>query len=298
MGGIVLRTLRLSIVLLVLGLAACSSGGAGSGSLVVVDDAGDTLRLATPARRIVSLIPASTELLFAVGAGDAVVGRTHWCDFPARALEVTDVGDGIGPNLEAVVARKPDLVVLYLAGNNADAATRLRALGIAVVQLRTDGLASVPRHARLLGTLTGRAGTADSVVTAFTYGLDSATVAVDSARRPSVLILAWDQPPMAIGAGSYLDELVHRAGGENLFHDLPQASAPVSLEAIAERDPRLVLTMGVDAPAFAARPEWQVVAAVRAKRFVRIHGSQFDRPGPRTPSAIRELAAALATAPR
>ena len=297
MGGIILRTSRL-FILLALVLSACAPQGEGSGPLVVVDDAGDTLRLATPAQRVVSLIPASTELLFAVGAGTQVVGRTHWCDYPAAAQLVTDVGDGIGPNLEAVVAQRPDLVVLYLAGNNTDAATRLRTLGIAVVQLRTDGLASVPRHARLLGTLTGHTAAADSVSAAFALGLDSATVAVDSAERPSVLILAWDQPPMAIGAGSYLDELVHRAGGTNLFHDLPQASAPVSLEAITARDPRLILTMGVDAPAFATRPEWQVIPAVRAKRFVRIHGTEFDRPGPRTPLAIRELAAALAAAPR
>jgi iron complex transport system substrate-binding protein len=298
MGGIMLGTPRRLFLLLALGLAACTTRGGGAGPIVVVDDAGDTLRLAAPARRIVSLIPASTELLFAVGAGAQVVGRTHWCDYPAAALRVTDVGDGIGPNLEAVVAQEPDLVLLYLAGSNAAAAARLRALGIAVVQLRTDALASVPGHTRLLGTLTGHPATADSVVTAFELGLDSATVTVDSASRPSVLILAWDQPPMAIGAGSYLDELVHRAGGSNLFHDLPQASAPVSLEAIAERDPRTVLTMGVEAPAFAARPEWQVVPAVREKRFLRIHGTQFDRPGPRTPTAIRELAALLAAAPR
>jgi len=292
-----MRTPRL-LLFLTLGLAACTSRGGDAGPIVVVDDAGDTLRLAHPAQRIVSLIPASTELLFALGAGDQVVGRTHWCDFPAAAQHVTDVGDGIGPNLEAVVAQKPDLVVLYLAGTNAEAAEQLRALGVAVVQLRTDALASVPGHARLLGTVTGHTATADTVIAAFERGIDSATVVVEGATRPSVLILAWDQPPMAIGAGSYLDELVYRAGGTNLFHDLPQASAPVSLEAITARDPWLILTMGLDAPAFAGRAEWKVIPAVREKRFVRIHGTEFDRPGPRTPMAIKELAAALAGAPR
>ncbi|HVX87768.1 MAG TPA: helical backbone metal receptor, partial [Gemmatimonadales bacterium] len=122
-------TLLPALLLGVAALGGCVPGKFGEGSIVVIDDARDTVRLERPATRIVSLIPASTELLFAIGAGPQVVGRTRWCDYPAAAQAVTDVGDGIGPNLEAVTAQHPDLVVLYLAGSNAEAATRLRAMG-------------------------------------------------------------------------------------------------------------------------------------------------------------------------
>jgi len=280
--------------------AACLPAGERRGSIVVVDDARDTVRLEHPAQRIVSIIPASTELLFAIGAGPQLVGRSQWDDYPAEAAAVTPVGDGIGPNLEAILAQRPDLVVIYLTGSNREAVERLRALGIAVVQLRTDLLESVPDHARILGELTGRRATADSVIDVFETSLAAATISSHPGGRGpalrSVLILTWDQPPITVGRGSFLDELVTRAGGTNIFHDLPQPSAPVSLEAVAERDPDLILTSAETGPAFARRPEWQVVRAVRERRFVKVRGSEFDRPGPRSPAAIRALTAALLAA--
>ncbi|HET7042401.1 MAG TPA: helical backbone metal receptor, partial [Gemmatimonadales bacterium] len=220
-----------------------------------------------------------------------------WDDYPAAAAAVPSVGNGIQPNIEAIVAHHPDLVVLYLSGSNAEVAARLRELGIPVVQLRTDLLESVADHARLLGDLTGTRTTADSVAEAFVTNLAAATVPISEvatrAERPSILILAAVDPPITIGAGSFLDELVSRAGAVNVFHDLPQPSAPVSLEAIQQRDPDLILTTGARDPAIAGRPEWRVVRAVRQRRFVRIDGSEFDRPGPRSPQAIRDLRAAL-----
>jgi ABC-type Fe3+-hydroxamate transport system substrate-binding protein len=265
---------------------------AGGTTLVVVDDAGDTVRLAAPATRVVSLIPATTELLFALGAGDRLVGRTHWCDYPAAAAAVPDLGDGMNPNLEAVVGARPDLVVLYLSGQNGGAAARLRSLGIPAIQVRSDLLSDVPRLARLLGVLVGRQASADSLGRSFTAALDAATV------RPhtdplSVFILVWDDPPMTVGQGSYLSELIERAGGRNVYADLPTSSGQISVESAADRDPDVILTLSETIPAFALRPEWQVVAAVREQRFVRISGSEFSRPGPRSPAAIRELGTAL-----
>ena len=116
----------------------------------VSDDVGRTIALAAPARRIVSLVPATTELLFAIGAGDAVVGRTQWCDYPEAALAVPSVGDGIGPNLELVVGRRPDLVLLYASADRR-AAEQFARLGIPAMALSTNQLADVPRLARLLG---------------------------------------------------------------------------------------------------------------------------------------------------
>ena len=284
--------LSFTSILLVVMAAACRSTTPREGRLTVVDDAGDTVSLAAPARRVVSLIPATTELLFALGAGAAVVGRTAYCDFPPAARSVPDLGDGIKPNLEAVIASRPDLVILYNSGQNAAVTGRLRDLGIATIRLNTDALSSVPRVARLLGRLTARGAAADSLTTVFDTALASATQPA-AATRPKVLLLVWEQPPMTIGRGSFLNELLERSGGENLFADVAGTDGVVSIEAVAARDPDLIFTTAEGPSAFATRPEWQAVAAVREKRFLHVTGSEFNRPSPRSPMAIRQLTAKL-----
>jgi iron complex transport system substrate-binding protein len=288
------RALQIS-TLLATGLAATAcdgSAGTARGRIKVVDDAGDTLRLEAPARRVVSLIPASTELLFAIGAGSSLVGRTSYCDYPAAAKAVPDLGDGIKPSIEAVLAQRPDLVVLYNSGQNAAVAGRLRELGIPTVRLNTDALSSVDRVARILGTLTDHEPGADSVAAVFDTALAAATRPTNG-HRPKILLLVWEQPPMTIGRGSFLHELVERAGGRNLFADVTASSGVVSIEAVAARDPDLIFTTAEGPAAFATRPEWQVVPAIRKHRFLRVTGSEFNRPSPRAPDAIRELTARM-----
>jgi ABC-type Fe3+-hydroxamate transport system substrate-binding protein len=254
----------------------------------VVDDAGDTVAVQVPAQRIASLIPASTELMFAIGAGDRLVGRTAWCDYPAEAKRVENLGDGIKPSVEAILARRPDLVILYNSAQHAAVADRLRTLDVPTLRLRTDALSDVGRLARLFGRLTGHGREADSVSAVFDTALASAGQA-EPKHRPKVLLLVWEQPPMTIGRGSFLSELVERAGGQNLFGDVPASSGNVSIEAIAVRDPDLILTTGAGPAAFATRPEWQVIPAVRERRFLHVTGSEFNRPSPRAPAAIRQL---------
>ena len=283
------------LALLAAACAPAPSGAAAAGR--IVDDAGDTVRLRGPVHRIVSLVPATTELLFAIGAGSSVVGRTAWCDYPAAARLVPSMGDGISPNLEAIVAARPDLVVLYQSAQNAEAARRLRALGIPALRLRTDRLADVPRLARLVGRLTAHERVADSVVVAFERGMVAATVPA-AGHRPTIFLLVWDQPPATVGRGSFLTELMRRAGGVNLFDDLAPSSAPVSIEAVAARDPDVILLLGDASPAFASRPEWQSVRAVRTGRFIQARGSEFSWPSPRAPDAIRTLGEQLTRATR
>jgi len=287
-----LRITRRASLALLLALTACRPAARVAGTIQVVDDAGDTVAVAAPVHRIVSLIPATTELLFAIGAGPAVIGRTEWCDYPPAAAAVPNLGDGIAPNVEAVLASRPDLVLLYNSTQNAAIAGRLRALGISGLRLNTDKLADVGRVGRLLGRLTDHVAAADSLATTFDTALASAT-ARPAGPRPKVLLLVWEQPPMTIGRGSFLNELVERAGGVNLFEDVTSSAGTVSIEAVASRDPDLILTTTAGPVGFAERPEWKAVRAVRERRFLPVTGSEFNRPSPRAPAAIRELAARL-----
>lgn len=283
--------------LLLAALAACGPGSTGhpSGALVAVDDAGDTVRLVQPARRIVSLSPATTELIFAIRAGDRLVGRTRWCDYPAEAKAVPDVGDGIPPNIESVLAQRPDLVLLYRSPQNIDAAQRFRAAGSAVLQLDFNHLADVGRLARLIGPLVGHAREGDSLAAEMSRQISGMETSVDS-TRPSVLILAWDQPPMAIGAGSFQSEILSLAGGRNAFDDVTAPSATVSIEAIAARNPALILVSDTGMPGIVRRTEWNVIPAVRERRFVHLTNPAFGRPSPRAPQLVLELRKLLAEA--
>src|SRR4029077_12009779 len=176
------------------------------GGIAVTDDAGRRVTLAAPARRIVSLLPSFTEILFAIGAGDRVVGRTTWCDYPPAALAVPSVGDGMPPSVEAVAARRPDLVVLYRSGPNVTAAEQLERLGIRTVLFDLNRLEDLGPAARRLGALTGRSAAGDSLA----RGMDSVTSHRTLSPTPSsksLVFLVWDNPPIVIGAGSYLDQL-------------------------------------------------------------------------------------------
>jgi ABC-type Fe3+-hydroxamate transport system substrate-binding protein len=183
--------------------------------------------------------------------------------------------------------------VFYQSGMNDPAIAQLERLGITTASVQLDGLADLARAARLLGRLTGDSARTDTLVRIFEGELAavSTTPAEDAA---TVLMLAWDNPPIVIGSASFLSEIVSRAGARNLFADLAQPSGSVSLEAIAARAPDVVLlTEGDSAPAFARRPEWQVVKAVREGRFASVRGSHFSHPSFRAAQAIAQLRAAL-----
>lgn len=291
-----LRRLRALALIFFAGCGTAPAPPAGS----LVDDSGNRLTLAAPAARVVSLIPATTELVFALGAGDRLVGRTSWCDYPAAAAAVPDLGNGIGPNIEAVVAATPDLVLLYKSGANRAAAEQLRGFGIATLELAIDRMEDFDRIARLVGAALGKAVEAESLVVRTARELELASARSPSTQppAPSIFILAWDRPPMTLGRGSFLSEIVERAGGRNLFDDLATSSAPIAIEAVAARDPDFILVTSLEEPAIAGRGEWRVVPAVRERRFLRVHGSEFNRPSPRIAEAVRQLAKAIEAAKR
>jgi len=293
------RTHLAGLVALV--IAACARGEhvPVTGGISVTDDAGRRVTLAAPARRIVSLLPSFTEILFAIGAGDRLVGRTSWCDYPPEARAVPSVGDGMPPSVEAVAARRPDLVVLYRSGPNVTAAEQLERLGVRTVLFDLNRLEELAPAARRLGTLTGQSERAESLARV----MDSLASQPLAPSTQSLAFIVWDNPPIVIGAGSYLDRLAALAGARNVFHDVGAPSAQVSIETIAARDPDFVAVLSDSGsppsapPRYASRPEWRVVRAVRQGRFLFLPGQLFGRPGPRVVEAIRELRRRLEGAP-
>jgi len=294
-----LRALPVAALALTLALApaGCRARAGAARPITLVDDAGDTVRLAAAPRRIVSLNPVFTELVFALGAGDRLVGRTSQCDFPAQAARVPDVGLWLPPNAEAVLARAPDLVLLYQSPSTATAVARLRALQVPAAAFRTDHLRDVSRLARILGPALGEESAALRLAGRYDSSLAALHRQWGRDTLGPVALVAWDNPLIVLGAGSFVSEMVELAGARNLFADLRPSSATTSLEVLAARKPRAVLVAGTGVGGF-GRPEWQAVDAIRERRLVLLADPALQRPSPRAPGAIVALRRTLDSALR
>ena len=254
------------------------------------DDYGRLVRLAAPPRRIVSLSPATTELLFALGAGDRVVGRTRYDFWPDSARLVPSVGAGMQPNLEAVLARQPDLVVMYASGSDRGAADRLTTAGVATAAFRMDRIADFARVTILLGRLIGDTLRARTVVDSVTGTLDRVRHATQSLPRPSVFLHAWEKPLMTLGGGSFVSELVTVAGGRNIYDSIPAPSPVVTLEDVLRRNPDIILVTPIERDNLLRSDRWRALPAVRNGRVLAYDTNLVARPSVKLGEAAVSLA--------
>ena len=258
------------------------------------DDFGNPIATASaPPRRIVSLNPTTTELLYAIGAGDRLVGRTTWDLFPPRVREVPDLGPGLRPNVEAVLAVRPDLVVLYASGDNRDAARRLRAAGVRTVAYRVDRIADFARVTRALGALTGDTAAARVTVDTVQTTLARARAATAAVSRPTAFWILWESPLLGVGGGSFLDELLGAAGATNVYHAVAAPSPAVSFEDLVRRDPDVVLASPQTRARIMGDPRWQALRAVREGRVLVFDTTIVNGPSARVGASAVSLARLL-----
>jgi ABC-type Fe3+-hydroxamate transport system substrate-binding protein len=252
-----------------------------------------TVSLAASPRRIVSLNPATTELLFAIGAGARLVGRTTYDRWPDSALAVPDLGPGLRPNVESVLAARPDLVVLYASDDNRDAARRLRAAGVATAAYRVDRIADFGRVTLVLGRLTGDSAAARRTVDSVTATIERVRAATAPLSRPTVFWPLYDAPLLAVGGGSFLNELIEIAGGRNVYGELAQPSPQITFEDLLRRDPDVVLASPESRVRHLADPRWRALRAVRGGRVLPVDTERVLRPAARLGEAAVSLAKLL-----
>ena len=273
-------------------LAACSPARE-SARTAVTDDFGDTIVIGQTPRRVVSLNPATTEIVFAIGAGDRLVGRTHWDLYPAAASKVPDLGSGIRPNVEAVLGARPDLVLLYASIDNRPAAARLRAAGIKTLSLKIDHIADFHRAVRLVGLLLGDSAKAATVSDSVQRTLDRVRSVTAGLPTPTVFWHIWDAPLITIGAGSYMSELITIAGGRNVYGDMTAVSPTVAIEDVIRRNPRYLIAGPEGAAKIKADPHWSATSAVREGRVLVVDTALVGRPAVRLGEAALEMATLL-----
>jgi iron complex transport system substrate-binding protein len=264
-------------------------------ALTVVDQTGHAMTLPAAPRRIVSLVPGVTEILFAIGAQDAVVGVTDFCDYPPDARRKARVGDMLAPNLETLVSLKPDLVVATRSGNREETFDQLKRLGLPVYLVdEPPSIAGVLRLVGGLGQLTGRRAAAASVAAGLEGRIASVRERVAGRPHPRVLYVLWPEPLIVPGRGSLVSELIASAGGESVTADQAQGYPRMSLEAAVGRAPEVIILARHGAGTGpAAREQWQrleSLPAIRSGRLYAADGDLLHRYGPRVVDGLELLA--------
>jgi iron complex transport system substrate-binding protein len=209
--------------------------------LSVVDDAGQKLELAGPARRIVALSPHVTELLFAVGAGDRVVGVDAWSNYPAQARRLPRVGDLYALDLERIVALKPDLLVVWHNGNSQRQLDVLRGLGLPIYFDGPRRLADIPHSLEQMGKLAGSVQQADAVAAAMRARVQTLRERHAHQRQVSVFYQVWTKPLLTVNATTLIGDVITLCGGDNIFGQLPMQVPRVAIEAVIEADPQVIV---------------------------------------------------------
>lgn len=257
--------------------------------------------------RIVSTAPGVTEILFALGAGDRVVGVSSYCNHPEAARRLPKIGSYSRPDPERIAALQPDLVILH--SNRGDVANRLEALRLPVLKVEMNSLAELLEAIVVIGRAAGRESEALRLAGSIRADLDAARRSRPPGRPRALLVVARQPGALAgliaAGPGTWLHELVEAAGAENVVPSGMSRYPRVSLEMVMAWNPELIFdassTMAgggdrEDHRRRVLRPwlERRQLAAVRAGRVIVLDDELFVRPGPRIPEALRQLAAAIA----
>ena len=288
---------RLLTISSLVGVSACAGAQPPPADGAIVDDLGRTVTVDSPPSRIVALVPSITDLILALGESDRLVARTRY-DTDPRLAALPAVGGGLDPNIEAIIALRPDLVVVW-PGADQPLIGQLDAAGIAVYGAGSQSLEDQERHTRQIGRLLGVEARADSLLAHLDSSFAALATALAGVPVISALYVAWHDPPMTTGPGTFVDSIMSVAGGRNIFDDATSDWPQVNMEEIVSRDPDvLILPVPVtgDSGAIAwvhQTPGWRDLRAVRTGRVLLVDSELFSRPGPRIIDAANQLAELL-----
>ena len=290
--------------LIAVALAACGKVGFSPVDIAtreVRDDLGQTVKVPAKIDRAISLAPNLTEMIFAVGAGDKLVGVTSYCNYPPEAKELEKIGDTQTPNIEKIIALKPQIVFVSTASQLESFSKTLDEQGIAVYVTNPSNLDAVLKNLTQLGELFGTVDSASRKVKELSERLREINghVELDKHFRmeigesaPRVFMQISNEPLFTIGRDSFLTELIHQAGGESVTKDVPTAYPKLSKETAAALDPDVIILSDSEdnrEPSGVLKGS----KAVKNGRVYRINADIISRPGPRLVDALEEISAKL-----
>jgi iron complex transport system substrate-binding protein len=262
-----------------------------------VDDAGRKLYVAKPPRRVVSLAPSITEMLFALGLDEEIVGVTEFCNYPAAALKKPKLGYA-RPSLESLVALRPDLIVAPQEFLRADTIAKLEELKIPVFLLDAKSVEDILIQIQSLGKIFNRTPLSDAVTGSMRTRMAEVTGRVAASAKKRVLYVLNSHPLITVGPGSYIHQMIGLAGGINIAAGSPSAYPKLSLETVLKEDPEvLIFPVGsMESIPKSEQQEWNRwgnLSAVRNRQLRDVSSDALNRPGPRVVEGLEHLARAI-----
>ncbi|MED5389918.1 MAG: cobalamin-binding protein [Pseudomonadota bacterium] len=282
----------------VLTLALCLGSGPGRAAVCVSDDADRQVCLDQPASRIIALSPGATELLFAAGAGEQVVGAVSFSDYPPAAKQLPRVGSYKRLDLEAVLALAPDLVIAWSSGNPMEQVERLQALGVPVYISEPRRFEEISTTLERLAILAGTEAVGQGAADALRSGLESLRQRYAEAAPVTVFYQVWEEPLMTINNAHLISEAIRVCGGVNVFGELGALALKISREAVLAKDPEAIIAggMGEEDPAWL--DPWKQFPSLRAVKHDNLFfvaPSSLQRPTPKMLAGTRTLCTHLDT---
>lgn len=271
---------------------APNSAAGGKFPLTLVDSLGRQVTIEKEPQKIISLSPAITEILFAIGVGDKIIGVTDFCDYPEEALQKPKVGGFDNPNMEVIINSEPD-VVFTAAGLQSEFVQQLERLGIVVVTLDAKTLEDVLANIELAGQVTGATEKARELSQSLAARIEAVKEKVSRAKeKPTVFFEVWDNPLMTAGPGSFIYDMIELSGGQNVAFDVKESFADFSVELLIERDPEfyLINSHAHTPEDVKKRPGYEGLKAVKNNRVYAIEDDLVTLPGPRIVDGLEEMA--------
>jgi iron complex transport system substrate-binding protein len=260
--------------------------------VMVEDDLGNSVCLEQPANRIVSLAPHLTEMVFAAGAGNKLVGVVSYSDYPPAALNIPIIGSYNNINYEALVALQPDLVLVWNSGNGQELAERLEGLGLTVFVSEPKRLPDIARSLNKLGTLSGTLPVAEKAAAEYLTRYQ-ALVADNSSKAPvNVFIEVWHEPMMTVNGTHIISDSIELCGGINIFAEALPLVSRISVESVVRGNPDVIIATGMANE----RPEWlddwliwSDLSAVKSNSLHSINPDLIGRHSPRILQGVTQL---------
>lgn len=268
----------LFVFLLLPGIAAAET------PIKITDSSGHTLVLTQPAKRVISLAPNLTELMYAIDAGDRLVAVSDYSDYPQAAKKLPRIGSATSTDAERIIAYKPDLILTWKTGTPPATQEYLRRLKLPVFELEFRNMDEIPRGMEILGALTGQGVHANSVARDFRMQVDALRKTYEKRKSVSVFYQVWDQPLMTVNGDHYISDVIQLCGGHNIFADLHSLVAAVEIESVIGRSPEAIVLASSTNRRQQWREQWsrwKIIPAVKNKRIFSISPDLLSRPGPR-----------------
>jgi len=260
----------------------------------VQDDAGKIVSVAKPARRIVSLSPHATELLFAAGAGSYVVGVAAYSDYPQAADDIPRIGDASGLNLEQIVGLRPDLVVAWKSGNPPRVVKRLEELGIPVFRSEPRSMGDIAENIEDLGMLADTLDVARRESADFRLRYSDLRSRYAHRKAVGVFYQIWHSPLMTVNGQHLISDVIQLCGGINVFSNLPTLTPQIDIEAVLQANPTAIVAAGLnDSTVLDGWKKWTYVDAVKRDNLFLIPYNLIARQSPRILDGAERLCVAL-----